>query len=54
MPGKQTTTPEGGGWPLEVGLEPRGKAGALSVSPASDLNFPSDYTYAGGFTPRQA
>jgi RNA-directed DNA polymerase len=36
MPGKQTTTPEGGGWPLEVGVEPRGKAGVLSVSPASD------------------
>jgi RNA-directed DNA polymerase len=36
MPGKQTTTPEGGGWPLEAGVEPRGKAGALSISPASE------------------
>jgi group II intron reverse transcriptase/maturase len=36
MPGKQTTSFEGEGWPLEVGVEPRGKAGALSVSPASE------------------
>jgi RNA-directed DNA polymerase len=35
MPGKQTTTPEGGDWPLEAGVEPRGKAGVPSVSPAS-------------------
>ena len=36
MPGKQTTTPEGGDWPLKVGVEPRGKAGVPSVSPASE------------------
>jgi RNA-directed DNA polymerase len=36
MPGKQTTTPEGGDWPLEVGVELRGKAGVPSVSPASN------------------
>lgn len=35
MPGKQTTTPEGGGWPQEVRVEPRGRAGALNISPAS-------------------
>ena len=35
MPGKQTTTSEGVGWTQEVGVETRGKAGALSVSPAS-------------------
>ena len=27
---------EGEGWPLEVGVEPRDKAGALSISPASE------------------
>jgi len=36
MPGKQTTTPEGGDWPQEVGVELRGRAGVPSVSPASD------------------
>jgi RNA-directed DNA polymerase len=36
MPGKQTTTPEGGGWPLKAGVEPRGRAGALSISTASE------------------
>jgi group II intron reverse transcriptase/maturase len=35
MLGKQTTTSEGVGWAQEVGVETRGKAGALSVSPAS-------------------
>jgi group II intron reverse transcriptase/maturase len=32
---KQTTSPEGEGWPLEVGVELRGKAGVLSISAAS-------------------
>jgi group II intron reverse transcriptase/maturase len=36
MQGKQTTSSEGEGWPLEVGVEPRDKAGALSISAASE------------------
>jgi group II intron reverse transcriptase/maturase len=33
---KQITSSEGGGWPPERGVEPQDKAGALSVSPASE------------------
>jgi len=36
MQRKQTTSYEYGGWPQEVGVELRGKAGALSISPASE------------------
>jgi RNA-directed DNA polymerase len=36
MQGKQTTLSEGKGWPLEIGVEPRDKAGVLSISPASE------------------
>jgi RNA-directed DNA polymerase len=36
MRGKQTTSSEGEGSPLEVGVEPRGKAEALSISAASE------------------
>jgi RNA-directed DNA polymerase len=36
MQGKQTISSEGEGWSLEVGVEPRGKAGALSISAASE------------------
>jgi len=32
---KQTTSSEGEGWPLEAGVEPRDKAGVLSISAAS-------------------
>ena len=36
MQRKQTTSCEHEGWPLEVGVELRDKAGALSISPASE------------------
>ncbi len=36
MPGKQTTSYRDEGWPLEAGVEPRGKAVALSISPVSE------------------
>ncbi len=36
MQRKQTTSCEDGGYPPEVGVEPRGNAGALSISPASE------------------
>jgi len=36
MQGKQTISSEGEGWPLEAGVELRGKAGALSIPAASE------------------
>jgi RNA-directed DNA polymerase len=36
MQGKQTTLSEGKGWPMEVGVEPRDKAGVLSISTTSE------------------